>query len=53
MTETKAQDLQLAQQDERLPCRGCQVTCPHLHECDSKPWRMAAEVVAPLQINQQ
>ena len=45
MNET--QNLQPAQQDERLPCRGCQSSCPHNQECDGKPWRMVAEVVAP------
>ena len=45
MTETHV--LQLKQQNERLPCRGCPVTCPHYELCDGKPWRMIAEVVAP------
>jgi hypothetical protein len=44
MTDT--QDLRPAQSGERLPCRGCQVTCPHYQACDGKPWRMAAEAVA-------
>jgi hypothetical protein len=45
MTETKNEDLQ-AQQDDRLPCRGCPATCPYYRACDGKPWRMAADVVA-------
>lgn len=44
MTDIK--DLRPVQSGERLPCRGCQLTCPHYQACDSKPWRMAAEVVA-------
>ncbi len=49
MTDTKTQDLQLAQPDERLPCRGCQASCPHYSACEGKPWRMIAEVVTPQQ----
>jgi len=45
MTEPNTQDLPPAQQDERLPCRGCQSNCPHYRACDGKPWRMVAEVV--------
>ncbi len=44
MTDT--QDLRPTQSGERLPCRGCQLTCPHYQACEGKPWRMAAEVVA-------
>ncbi|WP_461516565.1 hypothetical protein [Porticoccus sp.] len=26
---------------ERLPCRGCTKSCPHLMFCDGKLWRMS------------
>jgi uncharacterized Zn-binding protein involved in type VI secretion len=47
MTDAKTQTLPHAQQGDRLPCRGCPVTCPHYLGCDGKPWRMVADVVAP------
>lgn len=45
MTDTKLQNLQAVQPDERLPCRGCPVSCPHYSVCEGRPWRMTAEVV--------
>lgn len=36
-------------QDEPLPCRGCQASCPNYHQCDGKVWRMVDEVVEPAQ----
>ncbi len=51
MTET--QNVSPAQQEERLPCRGCQPNCPHYEGCNGKPWRMDAGIVVPRIINQQ
>lgn len=47
MTQFNAQHSQSAQQEDRLPCRGCQATCAHRYSCDGKPWRMERDVVKP------
>ncbi len=31
---------QVAEQGQRLPCRGCKASCQNYATCEGKPWRV-------------